>query len=791
MTDRTGSLTGLLLAGRYRLVSPLAAGGMGTVWRAHDDLLDRPVAVKELALPPELDDREQDTMRARTMREARAAARLRHPSIITIYDVVEQGGRPWIVMELVASRSLAGVLAEPRLLSVREAAGIGLHVLGALTAAHAAGILHRDVKPGNVLLADDGRVVLTDFGIATLVGDVTLTRTGQLIGSPAYIAPERARGARPGPAADLWSLGAMLYAAVEGQPPFQRDGALQTVTATIMDETPEPRHAGPLRDVIVGLLIKDPARRLTAAGARSMLQRAVAGPARPVRRLPPVPPARPAPPAPRAPLADPGPGAMAMPGPAAGSAVDSGKAVAGPAGEAAGAPAADPRPGASGAPPDAGPATVAVPTGGPADETATGADPDGAAAGPDVDGEPTGAGRDGAAPGSIAGTASEAASEAAGGAEPGAAGSPAGAGRDDVVGGPPGRGADRVGVVAGSVVDGASGAAAELTSAGVVADHADASPHGSGESTVDGGVAEPPAADARRAAGAVPARPGPAEPGRSDVGGPAAVSALSEVLTPRSQTPPRTPPAPPAAPPRAPAGPARAPRTGRRWPVWSGAAAVLVAVVAALVAWAVSGDGGATGDQAASGGSSAGRPPPTSAASRAPSPSGSAPATRATTSAAATPARTTTGSTPGIPAGFVDYHDPTGFSVAIPAGWQRVRHDPRVDFEDPDSGRFLRIDQTTHPAGDPYQDWLRQEGPVSRKLAGYHRISIKRVDYRGWSAADWEFTTADAHVLSRNIVPSAHRAYALYWSTPVSQWSTSDSTEVFAVAARTFTPAGD
>ncbi|HVQ93715.1 MAG TPA: serine/threonine-protein kinase, partial [Mycobacteriales bacterium] len=317
MSDRIGSLTGLLLAGRYRLVSPLATGGMGTVWRAHDDLLDRPVAVKELTLPPELDGPDQDTLRARTMREARSAARLRHPSIITIYDVVEQGGRPWIVMELVASRSLSQVLGERRLLSVREAAGIGLHVLGALTAAHTAGILHRDVKPGNVLLADDGRVVLTDFGIATLAGDVTLTRTGQLLGSPAYIAPERARGARPGPAADLWSLGAMLFAAVEGQPPFQRDGALQTITATIMDETPEPRHAGPIRDVIVGLLIKDPARRLTAAGARSMLQRAVAGPPRLARRLPP------APPAPRTPPADPpgaaGPPTLAL---ATGSAVD-------------------------------------------------------------------------------------------------------------------------------------------------------------------------------------------------------------------------------------------------------------------------------------------------------------------------------------------------------------------------------------------------------------------------------------------------------------------------------------
>ncbi|HVQ94702.1 MAG TPA: hypothetical protein VMU51_26935 [Mycobacteriales bacterium] len=227
----------------------------------------------------------------------------------------------------------------------------------------------------------------------------------------------------------------------------------------------------------------------------------------------------------------------------------------------------------------------------------------------------------------------------------------------------------------------------------------------------------------------------------------------------------------------------------RRWWVWAVPAAAVVVLVAVLVAVAMSGGNGTARDPAATGTSGAARPP---SASVAPSSQGASAGSGASSPPAgtATPSPTAGGGS-GIPAGFVRYRDPTGFSVAIPVDWRAVRHDPRVDFEDPDSGRFLRIDQTTTPAGDPYQDWLRQEGPVSRRLAGYHRVSIKRVDYRGWSAADWEFTTSDTHVRSRNVVPSAHRAYALYWSTPPSQWSSADSKEIFDVAARTFTPATD
>ena len=265
--------TGFVLSGRYRLVERLASGGMGTVWRAVDLLLDRPVAVKEVRLPPGLDDDARQELRRRTIREAQAAARLRHPATVTIYDVVEQGGRPWIVMELVPSRSLAEIIRTTGPLPPVRVAAIGLRVLDAIVAVAAAGVEHRDIKPANVLVTDEGRVVLTDFGIARHVGDETLTSAGLIVGSPDYLAPERARGRPAGLAADLWSLGATLYDAVEGRRPFERNGALPTLAAVVMDEPDPPQRAGPLQPVIDGLLIKDPAHRLDADSTRSMLER--------------------------------------------------------------------------------------------------------------------------------------------------------------------------------------------------------------------------------------------------------------------------------------------------------------------------------------------------------------------------------------------------------------------------------------------------------------------------------------------------------------------------------------
>ncbi|KOV20839.1 hypothetical protein ADK60_25830 [Streptomyces sp. XY431] len=275
MTQAQGS-TGRLLAGRYRLDAVLGRGGMGTVWRAEDEMLGRTVAVKELRMNASVDEDEKHRLIVRTLREAKATARIRHSSAVTVFDVVEEDDRPWIVMELVESRSLADVIREDGPLAPARAAEIALDVLGVLSAAHAHGILHRDVKPSNVLIGEDGRVVLTDFGIASVEGDSSVTSTGMLVGAPSYISPERAQGQKPGPPADLWSLGGTLYAMVEGRPPYDRGSALATLTAVMTEELTAPVNAGPLRPVVEGLLAKDPAERLTAPQTRSMLKRVVA-----------------------------------------------------------------------------------------------------------------------------------------------------------------------------------------------------------------------------------------------------------------------------------------------------------------------------------------------------------------------------------------------------------------------------------------------------------------------------------------------------------------------------------
>ncbi|MGW8061930.1 protein kinase domain-containing protein [Streptomyces ziwulingensis] len=269
-----------LLAGRYRLGDVLGRGGMGTVWRAEDETLGRTVAVKELRFPGNIDEEEKRRLITRTLREAKAIARIRNNSAVTVYDVVEEDDRPWIVMELVEGKSLAEAIREDGLLEPKRAAEVGLAVLDVLRSAHREGILHRDVKPSNVLISEDGRVVLTDFGIAQVEGDPSITSTGMLVGAPSYISPERARGHKPGPAADLWSLGGLLYAAVEGFPPYDRGSAIATLTAVMTENLEEPKNAGPLRDVIHGLLTKDPAQRLDDAGARAMLHKVIHAPDR-------------------------------------------------------------------------------------------------------------------------------------------------------------------------------------------------------------------------------------------------------------------------------------------------------------------------------------------------------------------------------------------------------------------------------------------------------------------------------------------------------------------------------
>ncbi|MFV8183181.1 serine/threonine-protein kinase [Streptomyces sp. AF1B] len=275
MSEEPGSER--VIAGRYRLLSPLGQGGMGTVWRARDEVLHREVAVKEVRAPAGLPVQDVERMYARLEREAWAAARVANRNVVTVYDVATEDGRPWIVMELVRGISLADLLEAEGPIPPQRAAHIGAEVLAALRAAHAAGVLHRDVKPANVLLANDGRVVLTDFGIAMVEGSSALTMTGEVIGSPEFLAPERALGRTPGPESDLWSLGVLLYAAVEGNSPFRQDTPLSTLRAIVDEELPPPLRAGPLAPVIEGLLRKDPAERPAADRAEQDLRIVGAG----------------------------------------------------------------------------------------------------------------------------------------------------------------------------------------------------------------------------------------------------------------------------------------------------------------------------------------------------------------------------------------------------------------------------------------------------------------------------------------------------------------------------------
>jgi len=270
-------MQGQLLAGRYRLAESIGSGGMGRVWRAHDEVLHRAVAIKELTAALYVSESDQERLLARTRAEARAAARINHSAVVTVHDVLEHDGRPWIVMELVEGFSLADAVKERGRVEPAEAARIGLWVLRALRAAHSAGVLHRDVKPGNVLVGHDGRVLLTDFGIAQIEGDTTITRTGEVVGSVDYLAPERVRGHDPGPASDLWALGATLYTAVEGRSPFRRTSPLGTMQAVVEEDAAEPRYAGALGPVMAALLAKDPAARPSAAEAEQMLAEAMEG----------------------------------------------------------------------------------------------------------------------------------------------------------------------------------------------------------------------------------------------------------------------------------------------------------------------------------------------------------------------------------------------------------------------------------------------------------------------------------------------------------------------------------
>lgn len=551
---------GELLAGRYRLRELLGRGGMGSVWAADDEMLERAVAIKEVAFPSGLDPEQRRTLHERMLREARAAARLSSSATVTVYDVVEADDRPWIVMERVDAPSLSEILQQRGALPPAEVAGIGRSVLGALDEAHAAGVLHRDVKPANIMVREDGRAVLTDFGIALLEGDASLTTTGMVVGSPAYMAPERARGETATAASDLWSLGVTMYAAVEGRPPFDRGGQLPTLNAVANEEPPHATQAGALAPVLAALLAKTPAERPNHARLRETLD-----------RLQPVP-------VTTTPVsAPPGSGARS-----------------------------------------------------PGEQTQVLAVSQAAVAG-----EPS--------------TQPPSAPEK---------GSP--------------RPRRRPAVLALSALV----FLAALVGVGYLAWGGDRS---------GGTAAQDRARDqnaSRESSGAVENRAGAAQ----------AEGGSSQ-------------------------------------------------------------EGEGSGDRVSGDAGNAGRP---------------------------------------VPAGFRLHRDPTGFAVAVPKGWQVKREGSLVNFVDPDGGGFLRIGQTTDPKPDPVADWRSQEESVSQDLPGYKRIRIEPVDYRGWEAADWEFTWqsdgGQIHVLNRNVITGPDHAYALYWSMPEGSWE--QSLSAFRAVARSFRPEG-
>ncbi|MBP2474683.1 tRNA A-37 threonylcarbamoyl transferase component Bud32 [Crossiella equi] len=267
------------IADRYRLDGLIGRGAMGTVWSAHDEMLGRRVAVKEVRLPPGIPVAEADALRERTLREARAIAVLSHPNVVTLYDVVRQDGEPFVVMELLPSLSLAELVREQGPLSTAQAAAVGDAVAAALEAAHRAGVTHRDIKPGNVLVGVDGQIKLTDFGIARSVSDHTLTSTGIMLGTPAFISPEVASGDPATPTADLWGLGATLFAALEARPPYDANGdPLETVTEVVHGKVPQIADDHPMHAVISGLMTKDPGERMPLAEVRRLLHPLLAEP---------------------------------------------------------------------------------------------------------------------------------------------------------------------------------------------------------------------------------------------------------------------------------------------------------------------------------------------------------------------------------------------------------------------------------------------------------------------------------------------------------------------------------
>ncbi|MDX3641496.1 serine/threonine-protein kinase [Streptomyces sp. MB09-02B] len=721
-----------LLAGRYRLGGVLGRGGMGTVWRAEDETLGRTVAVKELRFPSSIDADEKRRLITRTLREAKAIARIRNNAAVTVFDVVHEDDRPWIVMELVEGKSLAEVIREDGVLEPRRAAEVGLAILDVLRAAHREGILHRDVKPSNVLIdKHDGRVVLTDFGIAQVEGDPSITSTGMLVGAPSYISPERARGHKPGPAADLWSLGGLLYAAVEGVPPYDKGSAIATLTAVMTEPVPQPKRAGALKDVIFGLLTKDPERRLDDAGARAMLNSVIHAPdpkdvvpvdATRVVPLPPVPEER------------------SKKGGSGGGSARSGAKDGG--GERARAPRWSMRKGAAGAGTGAAGGAAAAAAG-----TGTGT------------GTGVARGASGAASGGVSGAVS-------GGA--GAKSSPS-----------------------------AAPAAVTTRSASVgVSSGADSAKTGGGAARTAG----------KPASGV----PGP----RAGGAGGAGQGAGNSVSAGRTSgwpemTPPDLPPRPVP----------RAPITdvvSRRTLALIAVAVALVVLGTVLVLTLGGDDGSSTGSKgtdtkaatssgSASGSDADGKDADKGTGEDADKDKGSDPSPDGQTEEAAgsngaggsspSPSGGANGAVSGDGSGSGDiaaetYKSAQGFSIGLPDGWKYQSTDAAgARFSGPDGQRLL-VGWTSTPKSDPVADWKNQERYMTRSQ--YKRIRIEAVDYRGWNAADWEFTYVESGTKNRSIdrgfVVDSQQGYALMYTAKAAKWSGELRKDTWRTFTKTFEP---
>jgi eukaryotic-like serine/threonine-protein kinase len=701
-----------LLAGRYRLHAIIGRGGMGVVWQARDDLLGRDVAVKEIIWPSHMDAAEWDLARQRAQREAQMAARLNHPNVVGIYDVVDEDDRPWIIMELVPFRSLRDRVQADGPLTPAQAAQVGLGILAALRAAHKVGVLHRDVKPANVLIAPEGRVVLTDFGIARATDSPVLTGTGVLVGSPSYISPERARGSRAAAPADLWALGACLYAAVEGRPPFDREGALASLTAVVTEEPDPPTHAGPLWPVISGLLRKDPGERLSAAQVEEMLQQLAEGSAPLTLATEATPEAS---------------GAAGAPEVGAAAAVDAGAG----AGAAFEADVSAEGPEASGEHEVVGAESVAAEAGGVAAESA----------------EESGTSGDREVAGS------ESAEAAGTGGVPGETPGKPATGPLPVAGETVEDAGLGLAVDAGTDPDGSGGPGAGDSGepgAGNSGEPGAGNSGSSGESGLGGGLEAGP--------DGLPRRP--------EVAFPAAVAASAAVAGP---------------------GADGRDQSRERKRVLLVAAAAVVVIVAVVVSLVLTSNHSPGSHQAA--------PPAASPSTSAPARPSATPSATSSASPSVSPSASASGSggSVALPAGFQRFTNSTGFSIGVPDGWQVSHVGHYVYIRDPaNGGIFLLIDQSDQPQPNALADWKQQAAARQDTYPDYRLLRLQSVSYpQAEQAADWEFTydrdNIPVHILSRNVLANATHAYALYWSTPASDWSA--DYHYFQAFAATFRPA--